>query len=146
MTSPENERGYRPPVTDKRLRLIGALVITGAVLAGCGGDDDGGGGGNGLSTGSGEGSSGSTVTVVAQDSLRFDRDEYTASAGEVTIDYENGGNLTHTLLIDGVDDFKLSVTSNGDTDEGTVELEPGDYRIFCDIPGHESMEATLTVE
>jgi plastocyanin len=86
------------------------------------------------------------VTVVAQDSLSFDRDEYTAGAGEVTIDYENGGNMTHTLLIDGVDDFKLSVAASGDTDEGTVELEPGDHRIYCDIPGHESMEATLTVE
>ena len=131
-------------MTNKRLTWIGALVVAGAVLAGCGGDDGGGGGGNGLSSGSGGG--GDTVTVVAQDSLRFDRDEYTASAGEVTIDYETSGNLTHTLLIDGVDDFKLTVTSSGDTDEGTVELEPGDYRIFCDIPGHESMEATLTVE
>ena len=133
-------------MTKKRLTLIGALVITGAALTGCGGDDDGGGGGDGLSTGSGDGGGGGTVTVVAQDTLRFDRDDYTASAGEVTIEYENGGNLTHTLLIDGVDDFKLSVASSGDTDEGTVELEPGDYRIYCDIPGHESMEATLTVE
>jgi plastocyanin len=140
---------YRPAVTYKRVTLIGVLVITGVVLAGCGGDDDdddgGGGGGEGLSTGLGDGAGG-TVTVVAQDSLSFDQDEYTASAGEVTIDYENGGNLTHTLLIDGVDDFKLSVTSNGDIDDGSVELEPGDYRIHCDIPGHESMEATLTVE
>jgi cytochrome c oxidase subunit 2 len=119
-------------------------VITAAVLAACGGDDDDGGGGDGLSTGSGDG--GAPVTVVAQDSLSFDRDDYTASAGEVTIDYENGGNLTHTLLIDGVDDFKLTVSANGDIDEGTAELEPGDYRISCDIPGHESMEATLTVE
>jgi cytochrome c oxidase subunit II len=136
---------YRPAVTYKRVTLIGVLVITGVVLAGCGGDDDDGGGDDGLSTGSGDGAGG-TVTVVAQDSLSFDQDEYTASAGEVTIDYENGGNLTHTLLIDGVDDFKLSVTSNGDIDEGAVELEAGDYRIYCDIPGHESMEATLTVE
>jgi plastocyanin len=133
-------------VANKRLTVIGALVITASVLAACGGDDDGGGGGDGLSTGSGDGGGGGSVTVVAQDSLSFDRDDYTASAGEVTIDYENGGNLTHTLLIDGVDDFKLSVSANGDTDEGTAELEPGDYRIYCDIPGHESMEATLTVE
>jgi plastocyanin len=133
-------------VTNKRRTLIGALAITAAVLAACGGDDDDGGGGDGLSTGSGDGGGGAPVTVVAQDSLSFDRDDYTTSAGEVTIDYENGGNLTHTLLIDGVDDFKLTVSANGDTDEGTADLEPGDYRIFCDIPGHESMEATLTVE
>jgi plastocyanin len=133
-------------VTNKRLTLIGALVITAAVLAACGGDDDDGVGGDGLSTGSGDGGGGAPVTVVAQDSLRFDREDYSAGAGKVTIDYENSGNLTHTLLIDGVDDFKLTVSANGDTDEGTAELEPGDYRIFCDIPGHESMEARLTVE
>ena len=133
-------------MTNERLTLIGALVIIAATPAACGGDDDGGGGGDGLSTGSGDGGGVVPVTVVAQDSLRFDRDDYAASAGEVTIDYENGGNLTHTLLIDGVDDFKLSVAANGDTDEGTAELPPGDYRIYCDVPGHESMEATLTVE
>jgi plastocyanin len=136
---------YGPPVTNKRLTLIGALMITAAALAACGGDDDGD-GGDGPSTGSGDGGGGAPVTVVAQDSLSFDRDDYAASAGEVTIDYENGGNITHTLLIDGVDDFKLTVSANGDIDEGTAELEPGDYRIFCDIPGHESMQATLTVE
>jgi uncharacterized cupredoxin-like copper-binding protein len=38
------------------------------------------------------------------------------------------------------------VASSGDTDEGTTELEPGDYRIYCDVPGHSAMEATLTVE
>jgi plastocyanin len=133
-------------VTEKRLSLITVLVIAGAVLAGCGGDDDDGGGGDGLSTGSGAGGGGDHVTVVAQDTLSFDRDVYTAGAGAVTIAYENGGNLTHTLLIDGVDDFKLSVSANGDIDEGTAELEPGEYRILCDIPGHESMEATLRVE
>jgi cytochrome c oxidase subunit 2 len=132
-------------VTNKRLTVIGALVLTAAVLPACGSDDDGA-AGDGLSTGSGDGGGGAPVTVVAQDSLSFDRDDYTASAGEVTIDYENAGNLTHTLLIDGVDDFKLTVSANGDTDEGTAELEPGDHRIYCDIPGHESMEATLTVE
>jgi len=144
MTGTIQARVYRPPVTNKRQTVIGALVITAAVLVACGGDEAGSGGGDGLSTGSGDG--GGPVTVVAKDSLSFDRYDYTASAGEVTIDYENGGNLTHTLLIDGVDDFKLSVSANGDIDEGTAELEPGDYRIFCDIPGHEIMEATLTVE
>jgi uncharacterized cupredoxin-like copper-binding protein len=38
------------------------------------------------------------------------------------------------------------VTSEGDTDVGTADLEPGEYRLYCDVPGHESMEATLTVE
>jgi cytochrome c oxidase subunit 2 len=131
------------------MTLVGALVIAGAALGGCGGDDgDSGadGGDDGLSTGSEGAGNGGVVTVVAEDSLSFDQDEYTASAGEVTFEYENGGSMTHTLLIDGVDDFELRVTSSGDTDEGSAELEPGEYRLYCDIPGHESMESTLTVE
>jgi cytochrome c oxidase subunit II len=136
-----------------RAIVIGALVVGGTLLAGCGGGDDGdsggagaegGGDGSGLST-DGGGDDGS-VTVVAEDTLSFDRDDYSVPVGEVTIDYENGGNIAHTLLIDGIDDFKLTVASSGDTDEGTTELEPGDYRIYCDVPGHGSMEATLTVE
>ena len=130
------------------MTLIGALVIVGAVLGGCGGDDGDNGGGtgdDGLSTGDSGGGNGA-VTVVAEDSLSFDRDVYTTSAGDVRFDYENAGNLTHTLLVDGIDDFELRVTSGGDTDEGTVQLDAGEYRIYCDVPGHESMEATLTVE
>jgi uncharacterized cupredoxin-like copper-binding protein len=38
------------------------------------------------------------------------------------------------------------VTGSGDTDEATVELEAGEYQIYCDIPGHESMRATLNVQ
>jgi plastocyanin len=115
-----------------------AVVAVAAVLGACGDD----GGGDGASTADAD------VTVVAEDSLTFDQDSYTVSAGEVTIGYENAGSLTHTLVIDGIDtdDFKLTIGSSGDTDAGTVQLEPGEYRIWCDIPGHESMEATLVVE
>ena len=127
--------------------VVGALVIGGTLLAGCGGDDgDSGGDGGGEAQTTGGGGDDGSVTVVAEDTLSFDRDDYSVPAGEVTIDYENGGNIAHTLLIDGIDDFKLAVVSSGDTDEGTTELETGEYRIYCDVPGHSDMEATLTVE
>ncbi len=129
--------------------MIGALAVAAAVLSACGsgddesgGSDQGGGDDSGLSTGGG---GGSALTVVAEDTLSFDRDDYSVPAGDVTIDYENGGVIAHTLLIDGVDDFKLTVASSSDTDEGTTSLEPGDYRIYCDVPGHGDMKATLTV-
>jgi plastocyanin len=118
---------------------IGAATITAIAaalaLGACGDDDEGDGG---LAEDA-------DLTVVAQDTLTFDRGSYEAEAGELTIGYENGGNLTHTLLIEGVDGFELEVNSQGDTDAGTVELEAGEHRIYCDIPGHERMEATLTV-
>jgi uncharacterized cupredoxin-like copper-binding protein len=56
----------------------------------------------------------------------------------------NDGTVAHTLLVKGVSGFKLEV---GDEDEGTVELEPGEYTLYCDVAGHEAagMVATLTV-
>ena len=123
--------------------LVAGLVL---LLGACGGDDDdtssspssaplGGG------SGGGEG-----LTVVAED-IGFDADSYEAEAGTVAVTYENDGSIVHTLLIEGVDDFELEVTSNGDVDEGSVELEAGDYVVYCDVPGHRSagMEAELTV-
>lgn len=113
--------------------LLGSAVAVVLVAGACGGDSD-------------EGSSDADVTVVAKDSLQFDADAYTADAGEVAIAYEGSGSMTHTLLIEGVDGFELTVSGSGGTDEGTVDLEPGDYVLYCDIPGHENMRATLTVE
>jgi plastocyanin len=120
---------------------VWAAVGLAAVLAvgGCG--SSGSGNDNGSSSGPAD------VTVKAEDSLKFDSSSYTASSGEVAIRYENGGSLTHTLLIQDKKGFKLKVTSKGDTDQGSIDLEPGTYTIYCDIPGHRSagMHATLTV-
>lgn len=86
-----------------------------------------------------------TVVVEALD-IRFDEKSYEAVAGDVTFVYLDKGNIRHTLLIDGVDGFKLEVNGNGESDTGTVSLDPGEYLIYCDVPGHRpAMEATLTV-
>lgn len=129
----------------RRTLAIAAVVLL--PLTACG-DDDGGDTGAPETTGSsGTPADGEVVTVPALDSLSFGEDSYTAPAGQVTFVYENEGSLPHTLVIEGIpeDEFKLAV---GDTDEGSVELEPGEYTMFCDVPGHRSggMEATLTVE
>jgi plastocyanin len=86
----------------------------------------------------------SSVTVGAQDALKFDADSYEADAGCVELTYTNEGSVAHTLLIKGKSGFKLSI---GQTDTGTIELEPGTYTLFCDIAGHEAagMEADLIV-
>jgi len=86
------------------------------------------------------------VTVHALDALKFDKADYTAKAGDVVLDYVNDGALSHTLVVEGKG-CKLQVNSRGATDKGTVNLTAGSYKIFCDIPGHESagMKATLTI-
>jgi plastocyanin len=111
--------------------FIGSTAVAAVLVPACGSDDDAGGNAD--------------VTVIAEDTLSFDKGDYTAEAGEVAITYEAGGSMNHTLLIEGNDDFKLQVSSTGDTDSGTVELGPGSYELYCDVPGHESMRATLTV-
>lgn len=120
------------------LSLAGAAALA-ITLTACGdSDDDGGDAAGGCTTPD------ASVTVGAEDALKFDADSYEADAGCVEFTYTNEGSVAHTLLIKGEPGFKLSV---GDTDTGTIELDPGTYTLFCDVAGHEAagMEAELTV-
>jgi plastocyanin len=127
-----------------RLTLVAALAAA-PLLAACGDDDDGDATTTTAeATGDTSGGTGSALTVHATDQIKFDSESYEAEAGEVDVTYVNDGSQPHTLLIKGVGDFKLSI---GSEDEGTVELEPGDYTLYCDVAGHEAagMVADLTV-
>ncbi|HEY9555192.1 MAG TPA: cupredoxin domain-containing protein [Acidimicrobiales bacterium] len=128
-----------------RRSLIGAFVLVSVGLFGCGSTDDGGDGGGGLAAAE-ESGGGAAVEVVAED-IKFAESGLEAAAGEVEFTYTNDGVIGHTLLIDGVDDFKLEVEANGDVDEGTVTLDAGSYTVYCDIAGHREagMETTLEV-
>src|SRR5690606_8066740 len=113
-----------------RTATISCIFLCGALLAGaCGGDDD-----SGSSGGTSGGDASGAVVVEARD-IDFDRSSYEAAAGEVTFRYVQEGNLEHTLLIEGVEGFKLAVNDT-DEDEGTIELAAGTYTLYCDIPGH----------
>ena len=125
----------------RRLPFVAAAaaalgVALAVALAGCGGDD-------GDAAPVCEPTTAS-LTVGADDSLDFDAEAYEVEAGCVEVTYRNDGNIAHTLVIDDVDGFKLEV---GDVDQGTVELDPGTYRLFCDLPAHEAagMESEQTV-
>src|SRR3954469_25532048 len=126
------------------LKLLARTVASGALialpLAACGGSSS--------SSGCGSEPSGTAaVTVHALDALKFDQSDYTAKAGDVSLDYINDGSQTHTLVVEDKGS-KLEDKSHGATDKGTVNLLPGSYKIFCDIAGHEGagMKATLTVQ
>ena len=129
-------------------RVLGVAALVALPLAACGGDDDEPSGSDTTDTtdaGSGDGA----ITVDALDALRFEPGELTAPAGSVTFELVNDGSLPHTFVIeDYEDDLELSVSGGGDTDDGSIELEAGDYVFYCDIPGHRGagMEGTLTVE
>jgi plastocyanin len=124
------------------LTLAGAAAALAITLSACGGDD---GSTTDTTSASGDGGGGSALVVEAKDNLKFDKDSYEAQSGSVDITYENSGSVAHTLLIKGKSGFKLSV---GSKDEGSIDLAPGTYTIYCDVAGHEAagMHAELTVE
>lgn len=123
----------------KSVRFAGAVAMAAILLSGCGDD----------ATSPQSGFSGAPtggLHVVAED-ISFTERGYEAVSGSIDITYDNAGSIKHTLVVEGVDDLKLTVRARGDQDRGTVDLDAGEYTIFCDVPGHRQagMEATLTV-
>lgn len=124
----------------RRIGLLALGAVAGLAVGACGADDSA----NGPAPASRSSADG--VTVIAED-ISLSESTYRAEAGSVEIAYRNDGSIEHTLVIEGVDGFKLDVPANGDVDEGSVDLQAGDYTIYCDVPGHRDagMEATLEV-
>jgi plastocyanin len=122
------------------LRTVFAALIAVFALSACGG-----------------GSSAPTETIPSDaglivrnvKSIRFDKSEYSAAAGDVKVVTVNEDTVRHTLLVvkDGVKipDFKLVVPQEGAIDVGVINLAAGSYTLICDVPGHQNMKANLTV-
>jgi len=89
----------------------------------------------------------SRVQIIARD-ISFSASTYEATRGAVEIDYRNDGAMMHSLKIAEIDGFELKVAKHGDSDADTIDLEPGNYIVYCDVPGHRAagMEATLEVD
>ena len=89
------------------------------------------------------------LVVKAVPTIRWDSDSYTATAGEIKVFLANDDNVKHDMVIlqndKVVGELELIVNKRGDTASGTISLEAGEYRVYCTIPGHSSMDSTLTV-
>lgn len=73
----------------------------------------------------------------------------TLSAGEVTLQLDNQGDLEHDLTIEELGDEEvIEDVAGGESATATVELDPGEYTIYCDVGAHRQagMETTVTVE
>lgn len=134
-----------------------ALAIFG--LAACGDDDDDGGETTAAQeatttepAGGGGGAGGGAVLALsspADGSLAYDRETLAAKPGSVTINYDNPATLSHDVVIEdesGNEVGKTDLVAQGQTSV-TLELQPGSYKFFCDVPGHREggMEGILTV-
>ena len=128
--------------------LLAVLVIACAgFLAACGDDDDDGGSGS-SGSGDGGGTGGLTVTADESGTPAWDPTELTAKAGEVTVTLDNPSPVAHDIEIEGNGVEEKSELVTDGTTSVTADLEPGEYKFYCTVPGHEEagMTGTLTVE
>jgi plastocyanin len=144
------------------LLLVCALAAFG--LAACGDDDDddngtgattgatgttGANGATGATGGAGGGASTLRVEADPSGALKFTKDELSAEAGTVKVDFRNPSSVPHNVSIEQGDKeigkTKVVTDANSST---TVELESGEYTYYCEVDGHEQagMKGTLTVK
>jgi plastocyanin len=130
-----------------------ALAVFG--LAACGDDDDG----NDeaateettVEETTGGGGAGAAIDISSPEdgSLAFDQDTVNAQAGTVTVNFDNPSAVPHDVVIEDESGTEIGKTDlvDGGVTSTSVELQPGTYTFFCDVPGHREggMEGTLTV-
>jgi iron uptake system component EfeO len=126
------------------IRTGGLLISLGTAgllaLAACGG---GGGGSSSTNTVPAD------ALVIKAEDIKFDKKDYSAPAGEVTVALESKGAQVHSLVIFDTSNTVIGEelkVNPGQTKVETYDLPAGTYSLICDIPGHKEagMTATLT--
>jgi uncharacterized cupredoxin-like copper-binding protein len=116
-----------------RVLLLVGLVL---LLAACGSDDD-------------ESEPQSADTTISLIDFALDPDEVSVDeGGNTTFRVVNDGQTEHALEIEGAGiEEETDVLGPGESAELTVELEEGEYELYCPVGNHreQGMEGTLTV-
>jgi uncharacterized cupredoxin-like copper-binding protein len=101
-----------------RALLGGVAVVAATMLASCGGD-----------------ASGTDAPVVEIELGRYTitPNDLTITAGPVTLQVTNVDTMAHNLVVAGKGS---RVLAPGETQTIPADIEAGDYRMWCDIPGH----------
>lgn len=87
-------------------------------------------------------------TVTATEGEMFIQlSEDSVTAGSVTFDVANEGSATHDFVVerDGDDVAGTESISPGSSTTLTVDLEPGEYVVYCSIGNHRQMGMEMTV-
>lgn len=82
--------------------------------------------------------------IVTARGVEFDQDELVVSAGTSGFWVDNKDGIRHTFTIEGLG-FEIEVPALS-AQRASLNLDPGQYVVFCDVPGHENMKIDLTVE
>jgi plastocyanin len=117
----------------RRVMRFATVTATAVLLAACGGDGDTGGEG---------GDGGGTVTLTTIDNA-FQPATLTVAAG-AELELTNDGQAEHNFSIEGTD-------VSQDVDPGgratvSVDVDPGEYTMFCEYHRASGMEGTVTVQ
>ena len=124
----------------RRFLLLTALFLAVLLLASCGsddGDDEG-----------GEASGGQSVELVATEFAFDPADVSVDEAGETTFTVSNDGEFSHALEIEGNGiEEETEELGPGESGSVTVDLEPGEYELYCPVGDHRErgMVGTLVV-
>jgi plastocyanin len=141
-------------VVRKSMVLIAIMIPL--VLAACGDDDDDDTAAAPETTAeettdeaAGSGDGGGESLTISETEFALDPANPTVAAGEVTITAVNDGATVHNLEVEGngVEEITDDLDP-GQSGELTLDLQPGEYEIYCAIGSHaaQGMEGTLTVE
>jgi plastocyanin len=92
-----------------------------------------------------------TTLQLAADpaALLFDKEELSAKAGKVKIDFDNPSAIPHNVVIEEGEKELAGFEPITESKESlSADLEAGSYEYVCTVPGHEEagMKGTLTVE
>ncbi len=89
-----------------------------------------------VAEGAGGGGGGEAAAdIVAKAPLRFEPAEIAVPGGPVKVTLKNEDTQLHTLVVEGRP-FKKLETTGGQSATGTLDVGPGTYVLFCDVPGH----------
>jgi plastocyanin len=122
----------------RRVVLRAVVIPAALLLAGCGSDDDEG----------GETSGGQSVELVATEFAFEPADISVDEAGETTFTVSNDGEFPHALEIEGNGiEEETEELGPGESGSVTVDLEPGEYELYCPVGDHRErgMVGTLVV-
>ncbi len=90
------------------------------------------------------------LTSPEDGGLVFEPETLEGESGVLTIEYINPSPVPHNVAIEeGAETLAQGATvTAGESGSATAQLEPGEYVLYCSIPGHREsgMEGTLTVE
>lgn len=125
-----------------RAVLVSVIALIGA---GCGGGGDDTPGNSSDTKGSGS-EAGVVELDVQPGALEFVSEDVTAEAGSVTLRSSNPDGIEHNIAIEGNGVSKEGkLVGDGGVSEITVDLEPGEYELYCTPHREAGMIATLTV-